>query len=215
MKRRKDDPGEARAGPELYRTEEEKVELQARNVLLQYDEVIRLIDAANGTLVLTPEIIKRLHRLAIRDLYVCAGEYRDWPVKIKDSLHKPPAPRYVPGLVEAMCELVNTTPDWDAVQAAAYLLWRLNWIHPFGGGNGRTSRAVAYLVLCVRLGFRLPGRLTIAEQIAGDRERYQAALEDADAAWRADTLDVSRMRTLLEEWLKRQLTSLDEPPRVD
>jgi fido (protein-threonine AMPylation protein) len=24
------------------------------------------------------------------------------------------------------------------VERAAYALWRLNWIHPFAGGNGRT-----------------------------------------------------------------------------
>jgi hypothetical protein len=29
-------------------------------------------------------------------------------------------------------------------ELAAYGLWRLNWIHPFVEGNGRTARAVCY-----------------------------------------------------------------------
>ena len=33
------------------------------------------------------------------------------------------------------------------------------------GGNGRTSRALSYLVMCARLGYRIPGTHTIPEQI--------------------------------------------------
>ncbi|MBL8221394.1 MAG: Fic family protein, partial [Bryobacterales bacterium] len=31
------------------------------------------------------------------------------------------------------------------------VMWRLNWIHPFFGGNGRTARSASYLVLCASL----------------------------------------------------------------
>ena len=98
------------------------------------------------------------------------------------------------------------------VKTAAYLLWRLNWIHPFGGGNGRVSRAVSYLALCARLDCRLPGTLTIPEQLVDHRSRYQTALEDADAAWKDGSLDVSRMEALLRELLERQLAYLDDIP---
>ncbi|HET9282483.1 MAG TPA: Fic family protein [Candidatus Angelobacter sp.] len=52
----------------------------------------------------------------------------------------------------------------SAIHLAAYVIWRLNWIHPFADGNGRTSRALSYLVLCTRLGERLPGTVTIPDQ---------------------------------------------------
>jgi hypothetical protein len=109
-----------------------------------------------------------------------------------------------------MCDDANGNTDWKPVQTAAFLLWKLAWIHPFGGGNGRTARAVAYLALCVRLGFRLPGKSTITEYLDANRGRYFGALTDADAAWKNGVVDVSRMESLLEEMLRRQLVS---PPR--
>jgi Fic family protein len=63
---------------------------------------------------------------------------------------------------------------------ASYVMWRLNWIHPFTDGNGRTSRAVSYLVLCIRLRALLPGKLTIPEQIEQDKTPYYRALEAAE-----------------------------------
>ena len=47
-----------------------------------------------------------------------------------------------------MCGYVND--EWGNVSSihfGAYLMWRVNWVHPFFGGNGRTSRAVAYMVM--------------------------------------------------------------------
>ena len=41
---------------------------------------------------------------------------------------------------------------------AAYALWRLNWIHPFVEGNGRTARAACYYLICMKAGRLLPGK---------------------------------------------------------
>jgi Fic family protein len=87
-------------------------------------------------------------------------------------------------------------------------MWRVNWIHPFFGGNGRTSRAVSYLALCARLGFALPGTPTIPDQIVAHRGPYFEALQAADAAWADSRLDLSRMESLLGELLATQLLSL-------
>ena len=175
-------------------------------------ETIRLIDRSDGELRLTRRKILRLHRFAIQDIYECAGRFRTWPVAIRGSLHRPPESRFVRGLVAEMSARANSDTEWSPTKTAAFLIWRLNWIHPFGGGNGRTSRTLAYYALCVRLKVKLPGRLTIAEQIDRDRRRYQDALEDADAAWREHSLDVSRMGSLVEDFLERQLAYLDESP---
>lgn len=92
---------------------------------------------------------------------------------------------------------------------SAYLMWRVNWIHPFMGGNGRTSRAVSYLALCARLGYRLPGTLTIPEQIVANREPYYAALDAADASSDYDEhLNLSAMEDLLSAMLANQLLSV-------
>jgi Fic family protein len=67
--------------------------------------------------------------------------------------------------------------------SAAYILWRLNWIHPFAEGNGRTARAVAYLVLSVQFGRELPGEITLVERMSQRKRDYWHALEAADRAW--------------------------------
>ncbi len=84
-------------------------------------------------------------------------------------------------------------------------MWKLNWIHPFTNGNGRTSRAASYLVLCLRTGYLLPGKRTIPDQIAEHRKPYYEALEKADEHWRAGKVDLCDMEELLSTLLARQL----------
>jgi Fic family protein len=127
-------------------------------------------------------------------------------VTIQGTDHQPPPAPEVPSLVEEMCDYVNDS--WmtsSPIHLASYLMWRINWIHPFSGGNGRTSRAVSYLVMCARLGYRLPGALTIPDQIVEHRDPYYAALDAADLAWTQGSLDVSVMEGLLSTLLARQL----------
>jgi len=74
------------------------------------------------------------------------------------------------------------------------VLWRICWIHPFEDGNGRTVRAASYLVLSMRLGFELPGKLPIPARIKHAPIADMRALEAADAAWSRGVLDVSAMQ---------------------
>lgn len=84
-------------------------------------------------------------------------------------------------------------------------MWRLNWIHPFDDGNGRTSRIASYVVLMIRSGFILPGTPTIPDQIVQDRSGYFRSLDASDEACREGRIDVSRMEELLGRMLARQL----------
>lgn len=64
----------------------------------------------------------------------------------------------VPHLVEELCDYVNN--NWEqasAIHLASYVMWRLNWIHPFTDGNGRTSRILPYVVLSAKINGVLPG----------------------------------------------------------
>jgi Fic family protein len=92
-------------------------------------------------------------------------------------------------------------------------MWRLNWIHPFTDGNGRTARAASYLVLCLRTGYLLPGKKTIPDQISEDRTPYYKALESADQAHREGRIDLSAMEELLSRMLAKQLVTIHEDAR--
>ena len=86
-------------------------------------------------------------------------------------------------------------------------MWRLNWIHPFEAGNGRTSRASSYIVLCLRIGQRLPGTKTISEVISEDKRLYYAAIDKADSAAEKGKVDVTAMEVVLKDALTVQLAS--------
>jgi Fic family protein len=149
--------------------------------------------------------ILQLHQAALDGLHRLAGTYRNTPVKIHGSLHQPPEPAFVADEVQAMCEYVNENWSKSAVHLAAYVLWKMNWIHPFADGNGRTARAVSYVVMSIKLDSLLPGTPTIPEQIASNKDPYYKALEEADRAWASRKVDVSALENLLGDMLAQQL----------
>lgn len=194
--------------PGLYRTPEEKKQLEARNGVIQFLYVVSVIDDWVPGQMLEARLLLELQRLAVNQIYSCAGSFRDGPVWISGAHHQPPDHAEIPRLVDDMCGHVNDS--WQTatpVHVAAYLMWRLNWIHPFFGGNGRTSRALAYLILCAKAGFPLPGTKTVPDLIVERRDGYLDALQAADLAWSENRLDVSKMEALLESLVADQLLS--------
>jgi Fic family protein len=191
----------------LYRTVEEKRATEARNGAIQFLKVIHEIENWRaGESSITPALLLELQRLAINQIYTCAGTLRTGPVYIQGSKHQPPEHHLIPGLVDEMCGYVNRSwGDKTPIHLAAYLMWRVNWIHPFFGGNGRTARALSYLVLCAKLGFRLPGEKTIPDLIVEKRNPYFDALQSADVAWETGALNLEGMETLMESLLSDQL----------
>ena len=212
MVRKADGERESKSLPTEIPTDPDEIaRREARNALRQFDAVVEIIDEAlqaTGSFKLRPSIALELNRLAIEGTNQYAGVYRPHSIEIGGSKHVPPPSKDVPGLVEEMCEYVNDHWDHPPIHLAAYLMWRVNWIHPFSDGNGRTARALSYAVLCIHLGYRLPGTKTIPEQIAADKSPYYDALEAADAAHKESRVDVSALEKLLGEKLAAQLLHL-------
>jgi len=156
---------------------------------------------------LRPSIILGLQRTALDGISAFAGNYRPAGVEIGGSKHEPPGAHMVPGLLEEMCDYVND--NWanaTALHLSAYVMWQLNWIHPFVDGNGRTARAASYFVLCVRLGYPLPGIHTIPEQITANKKPYYDALEAADLALKnGGKLDSQRSKSCSATTCRRSL----------
>lgn len=196
--------------PQLITDPLARAEAEARNVLRQYDAGIAVIQSAleRHSFKLRPSLILTLHREALAGISLFAGNFRPSGVQIQGSRHEPPGAHLVPELVEDLCDYVNAR--WEQgtpIHLAAYVMWRLNWIHPFADGNGRTSRIVSYVVLSIRAGAMLPGTPTIPDQIVDNRNPYFDALDAADVAEKEGRLDVSKMESLLGALLARQLTS--------
>jgi Fic family protein len=95
----------------------------------------------------------------------------------------------------------------DPVVLASFVLWRLNYIHPFINGNGRTARAASYFVLCVKQGQWLPGTTILPELIRLHRDEYVRALEQVDKSVAEGKLDLSPLHGLLSQLLSEQLAT--------
>ena len=105
------------------------------------------------------------------------GSFRQQDIEPFPNGMRPPAWSELPSLMSYwISEVQSLRRKAPAAmpEALAHLHARFGQVHPFIDGNGRTSRLVLNLIL-VRLGF--PPALIYK----GDRARYLAALERADA----------------------------------
>ncbi len=189
-------------------TEAQRAQQEAANTLLQYDRMVELIEESlkGKSFRLKPHIIQDLNRVSLQRLEEDAGRWRDVAMAIGQSSHVPPSPVEIPRHIDDLCDYVND--NWNnssPLHLAAYVMWRVNWIHPFVDGNGRTTRAVSYLVVCSRLGFHIPGVTTIPELIARNKAPYYKALEAADEAAKHGIIDVSAMEELVGDHLAKQM----------
>jgi Fic family protein len=158
---------------------------------------------------LSQYIIKALNFQAITCLHINAGEYRPCQVHVGD--HEPPPFFRVPALMDDFVNDVNR--NWensDPVALSTYVLWRLNNIHPFINGNGRTARAASYFVLCLKLGGWPQGTTILPELIRQNREAYCEALQKAHVSFaEKGSPDLADLHGIVSNLLGVQLASAE------
>jgi Fic family protein len=184
--------------------------LEAQNLVRQYDFTHSLYQTSTalGQVGLSHEKLKAVNFHGIACLHRHAGQYRPHNVVITNAPHQPPEHADVPPLMEDFVRLTAEVWDrTDPIQLAALVLWRLNWVHPFVNGNGRTARAISYYTLCRKLGFWLPGRRLIPELVRENQEPYYAALRGADERYARGEINVDQLAAYLSGLLTRQLES--------
>jgi Fic family protein len=181
------------------------------NLNRQYDFLQTIIWAAINSeqRYLSHDIVKAVHFHAVTCLHSYAGQYRPCEVTVGQGEGKfvPPESYRVQSLMD---DMVNTVNAGLGVQPpavlAAYVLWRLNHVHPFTNGNGRTSRVLCHFVLCIAAGGFLPGSKPFPELIRENRAEYVAALKEVDA-----TGNLQVLVDLVERLVNEQLASATEP----
>lgn len=188
--------------PELH------ARLLERNLIRQYDLLANCIEIGQkqGPFAFDKYVLWALNHAAVANISQFGGRFREEPIYVGD--HIPPHFNAVPDLMDRFISFIHE--NWDNVsptQLAAYGLWRLNWIHPFIEGNGRTARAVCYYLLCVKYGGLLPGDKIVPERIRENRTPYYEALKAADRAWADGNLDLSVLEAYLADLLDQQLTN--------
>ena len=140
--------------------------LEVANGRRQYDFLRSIVQASLdiGRPFLSQHVIKALNFQAIT------------------CLHTDPPPQHfrVAALMDDFVNVVNRSWETtDAVALATYVLRRLNNIHPFINGNGRTARSACYFVLCLKAGGWLRGDPILPELIKRERDEYCQHLQVA------------------------------------
>jgi Fic family protein len=102
-------------------------------------------------LAVSQQLICAIHKLMTRkidDPDNAPGQYRSHPVNAGDY-YPPASGEEVRRLMNDFVEWLNSPPalNWDAITRALAAHFYLVSIHPFGDGNGRTSRAIESFLL--------------------------------------------------------------------
>src|SRR5882757_539367 len=144
--------------------------VQEQNLARQYDFLTACVELGliQGHTAFDKYVLWTLNHVAVANISQFGGRFREEPIYV--GSHLPPHFKEVPELMDRFISTIHENWfSWSATELAAYGLWRLNWIHPFIEGNGRTARATCYYLLCVKSGSLLPGRRIVPERIRDDR----------------------------------------------
>lgn len=148
--------------------------------------------------------------MTIHDIYPCAGQFRDalTVVEITDTDHKPAHPAQVRLEVNDMLEWLYSGDgrSKSALERAAFVLWRLNAIHPFNGGNGRVARALAYLVMVSEVAPIFAGE-PLPAKLRRRKDEYVRELKSADKG------DLAPLQQLVLQCFQQQLADVVSLPQ--
>lgn len=131
-------------------------EREVRNILEAANAILDEVTRGGKQELLRSELLKSFHRVIGKDL----GEHFDAiPGRFREDsrfvgTYRCPDWRDVPELVEKLCNWLETEFHFrrgqsfaDAVVEAIVSHVYIEWIHPFGDGNGRTGRLVEFYFL--------------------------------------------------------------------
>ena len=178
----------------------QKADLEIANQQSVVEYLAYLVDQ-NRTRITESDVLE-IHRLTIAGIYPCAGTYRDVTkeILITGTRHRPSEASMIRADMTDMLEW-HYGPEGqkqDPLTRAARLLWRINSIHPFSGGNGRVARAVAYLSITLEMAPLFAGE-PLPAKLKKQKQRYIRALKAADKG------DLSPMKELITECVSEQI----------
>jgi len=134
----------------------EYLEIEVRNIIESFNTLLREIAVDGKVRIITPDLIKEFHLMVGKNLGghldAVPGEWRMDNRVV--GPYRPPDYKEVPGLADQLCEWVRREFHYDggqnfstAVVQAIVTHVYIEWIHPFGDGNGRTGRLLEFYVL--------------------------------------------------------------------
>lgn len=131
--------------------------IEVENILEAFNTLLQEVIYENKEQIITSELLLRLHKMVGQNLGdhfgAIPGRYRDSDVIV--GKYRCPDYRDIPTLISEYCNFLKITFLYEqgqqrfsetfieAIVAHVYL----EWIHPFGDGNGRTGRLLEFYIL--------------------------------------------------------------------
>jgi len=126
-----------------------------------------------------PEEFRKIKDSNGNPFNIIPGKLREFDVKV--GRHIPPSSEHIEVFLNKFCTkyATNKLNGTDRLIAAAASHHRLEWIHPFPDGNGRTARLFTHAYL-LKSGLNKNDLWSISRGFARNREKYYAMLSNAD-----------------------------------
>jgi Fic family protein len=134
----------------------EYLEIEVKNILAAFNKLLREVVVDDTARMITPELIKDFHRMIGQNL----GDHFDAiPGRFRDDnrvvgRYLAPDYRFVPELIDTLCDWLQREFHYRDGQSFSTLVVQaiithvyIEWIHPFGDGNGRTGRLLEFYIL--------------------------------------------------------------------
>lgn len=197
-------PGAAPLGPGREREEQE---VRNAETLMQY---VGQYVQHNPTAPVTESLIMEFHRILTEGInypHNEPGSYRNHSV-IVGSYRPPPTGEEVRRLMSEFVRWFNTglPTHWDPVLRAIVAHFYVVSIHPFGDGNGRTSRAVESFLL-YKAGVNVRGYYSLSNYYYQNRPEYIANLNQVR---QQEVFDLTPFVTFALKGLVQELEAVHE-----
>ena len=157
-----------------------------------YRKALNLIHTSGTNLQITPDLIKRLHKLS-HEGSGDAGEFKRFDNEIVE-LHPDRAPvtrfkcvsaKATPAAVDELCLVYRHAIDQDRIPplvAIGALIFDFLCIHPYRDGNGRVSRLLTLLAL-YQHGYEVGRYVSLERLVEESKEDYYHVLRQSSQRW--------------------------------
>ncbi|MDO9567280.1 MAG: Fic family protein [Candidatus Desulfaltia sp.] len=134
----------------------EYLEIEVKNILEAFNNLLREIVIEGKVRIISPELIMEFHQIIGKNLSehldAIPGRFRDDNRVVGPYIA--PDYKYVPELIDKLCVWIKRDFHYNAGQNFATSVIQaivthvyIEWIHPFGDGNGRTGRLLEFYIL--------------------------------------------------------------------
>jgi Fic family protein len=162
-------------------------EIEVRNILNAFNLLLNEVALKNNIQFITPNLIKEMHKLIGADLGkhldAIPGQFREDSRVVGG--YRCPDHKKVPEYMASLCDFLKKEFNFGkdssfrntVVQAIVTHIY-IEWIHPFGDGNGRTGRLAEFYIL-LRSGLPNIATHILSNYYNQTRPEYYRQLENA------------------------------------